>query len=83
MASTAPNLPARRRKQLRTGLTLVVLLGPAVAMVAGVLGYAVVSGAVTSLFRVEVWTLGTPFVGFENYQRCSAAPPSSTPSRDR
>jgi ABC-type sugar transport system permease subunit len=43
-------------------------------MVAGVLGYAVVSGAVTSLFRVEVWTLGTPFVGLENYQRLLRSP---------
>ena len=60
---------AVRRKRWGTALTLFVLLGPAVVMVIGVLGYAVVSGAITSLFRVEVWTLGTPFVGFENYQR--------------
>ena len=60
---------SRRRKRWRNALSLLVLLGPAVAMVAGVLGYAVVSGAITSLFRVEVWTLGTPFVGIENYQR--------------
>jgi ABC-type sugar transport system permease subunit len=74
MALTVSNPRSRHRKQLHTALVLLVLLGPAVVMVAGVLGYAVVSGAVTSLFRVEVWTLGTPFVGLENYQRLFRSP---------
>lgn len=65
---------AVRRKRWGTFVTLLILLGPAVVLVAGVLGYAVVSGAVTSLFRVEVWTLGTPFVGLENYQRLFRSP---------
>lgn len=74
MSMTIASRSSRRRKSLHTAAVLLVLLGPAVVMVAGVLGYAVVSGAVTSLFRVEVWTVGTPFVGLENYQRLFRSP---------
>jgi len=46
-----------------------VLLAPALILVGGVLGYGMVSGFATSLFRVEVWHVERPFVGLANYAR--------------
>ncbi|MEW7009832.1 carbohydrate ABC transporter permease [Lentilitoribacter sp. EG35] len=48
-------------------LTPYILLFPAIAVVAGVLGYAVVRGILMSLFQIEVWETGQPFVGLDNY----------------
>ncbi|MFC6487773.1 carbohydrate ABC transporter permease [Nitratireductor sp. GCM10026969] len=59
-------LAAARERWLET-LTPYMLLLPAIALVAGVLGYAVVSGTVMSFYRVEVWEPGEPFVGLANY----------------
>ena len=44
-----------------------LLLLPAVALVAGVLGYGVVRGVIMSLYRIEMWEPGEPFVGLQNY----------------
>jgi len=43
------------------------MLTPAMLFVLGILGYAVVNGFIMSLYKVEVWTVGQPFVGLENY----------------
>lgn len=48
-------------------LTPYLLLFPAIALVAGVLGYAAVKGILMSFFRIEMWTPGEPFVGLNNY----------------
>ncbi|MEX2540697.1 MAG: sugar ABC transporter permease [Trueperaceae bacterium] len=58
---------ARRRRKWGEILVPYLLVSPAILFVAGVLGYAVVNGFVTSLFRVDIWTIGRPFVGLGNY----------------
>jgi multiple sugar transport system permease protein len=67
--SAAARNQAMTRRRRRWGRILMpyLLVSPAILFVAGVLGYAVVSGFVTSLFRVDIWTIGRPFVGLENY----------------
>lgn len=51
------------------GITPYVLLAPALLFVVGLLGYAVISGFSTSLYRVEVWSVDRPYVGLDNYAR--------------
>lgn len=63
--STVP-APDRGTRLLKWSTPYLLLL-PAIAFVAGILGYAVVRGLFLSFFRVEVWEPGEPFVGFANY----------------
>ncbi|MBB3713059.1 ABC-type sugar transport system permease subunit [Limimaricola variabilis] len=56
------------RDRLAQGLTPYLLLFPAIAIVAGVLGYAVVRGILMSFYQIEVWEPGQPFVGLRNYR---------------
>jgi multiple sugar transport system permease protein len=61
-----------RQKKVHTGLwsnnwVPLLMLTPAMLFVLGILGYAVVNGFIMSLYKVEVWTVGQPFVGLENY----------------
>lgn len=44
-----------------------LLILPSLLLVGGILGYSVISGFITSLYRVDVFYFETPFVGFENY----------------
>lgn len=57
----------RRKGAWKSRMVPYMLVAPAILLVAGVLGYAVVSGFVTSLFRVDIWTIERPFVGLANY----------------
>lgn len=56
------------RDQMVERLTPYVLLFPAIGIVAGVLGYAVVRGIMMSFYQIEVWEPGQPFVGLQNYR---------------
>ena len=51
-----------------------ILLLPAIAIVAGVLGYAVVRGIIMSFFQIEAWEPGEPFVGLANYRNLFRSP---------
>ena len=51
---------------LRKSIPYLLIL-PALIFVLGILGYSVISGSITSLFRVDMFYLERPFVGFKNY----------------
>jgi ABC-type sugar transport system permease subunit len=64
----ASSLTAKDKdRRFRKKLIPYLLICPAVLFVAGVLAYAVVSGALLSLFRYDLNTIGRPFIWFENY----------------
>ncbi|MEP0505162.1 MAG: sugar ABC transporter permease [Paracoccaceae bacterium] len=56
------------RDQLIERMTPYILLFPAIALVAAVLGYAVMRGVMMSFYQIEVWEPGQPFVGLRNYK---------------
>ncbi len=56
----------KRRKLFEKLLPYLFIL-PAILFVTGLLGYAVVSGFITSLYIVQFWRFDSPFVGFGNY----------------
>ncbi|PKP59826.1 hypothetical protein CVT91_06120 [Candidatus Atribacteria bacterium HGW-Atribacteria-1] len=51
---------------LRKSIPYLLIL-PALIFVLGILGYSVISGFITSLFRIDMFYFERPFVGFENY----------------
>ncbi|MDD7973705.1 carbohydrate ABC transporter permease [Roseinatronobacter alkalisoli] len=62
------------RDKITMRMTPYVLLFPAIAIVAGVLGYAVVRGIIMSFFQIEVWEAEEPFVGLANYRTLFRSP---------
>ncbi len=60
-------LPNKRVKNFKKIITPYVLLFPAVLFVAAILGYAVVSGMLMSLFQIDLMLVDRPFVGIQNY----------------
>ncbi|SDX89685.1 carbohydrate ABC transporter permease [Roseicitreum antarcticum] len=70
----ATTLHGSFKDRMTERLTPYVLLFPAIAIVAGVLGYAVVRGIVMSFYQIEVWEPGEPFVGLANYRDLFTSP---------
>lgn len=67
MAFAAHSPPKRRRRNIVSKILPYLFILPAILLVTGLLGYAVVSGFITSLYIVQFWRLDSPFVGFGNY----------------
>jgi ABC-type sugar transport system permease subunit len=66
IAATSSN--RGRRSKWKEQLLPYLFIMPAIGLVTGLLGYAVISGFITSLYRIQVWELGEPFVGLANYR---------------
>lgn len=67
MAFFVQSTVKRRRQKIITKSLPYIFILPAILLVTGLLGYAVVSGFITSLYIVQFWRFDSPFVGFGNY----------------